>query len=171
MTEKSGPLEGLASIQLSLIPLQLNACDAVVVGALVVVVAAFVVIVGDGVLVAVAVSTTTDKNQRTIDPVNAHPISGPTVSTKTSKIHQGQPRFIIYINFVELESPIFRAKFQDHRTSGSGEGDFIGFYHIWAWRLSWLCDLYQLYKLSFPLPKDPHIKFGLDWPSGFREDV
>ena len=63
-------------------------------------------------------------NQRTNGPVNTHLISGPTVSTKTSKIGQGQPRVIIYINFVELESPMLHAKFQDHRTSGSGEEDF-----------------------------------------------
>ena len=37
---------------------------------------------------------------------------------------QGQPRVIIYIDFVELESPMLHAKFQDHRTSGSGEEDF-----------------------------------------------
>ena len=30
-------------------------------------------------------------------------------------------RVTIYINFVELESPMLQAKFQDHRTSGSGE--------------------------------------------------
>ena len=29
-----------------------------------------------------------------------------------------------------------------------------GFYHIWAWRPSWSCNLDHLYKLSFPLPKD-----------------
>ena len=63
-------------------------------------------------------------NQRTNGPVNAHLISGPSVSTKTSKIGQGQPRVIIYINLVELESPVLRGKFQDHWTSGSGEGDF-----------------------------------------------
>ena len=63
-------------------------------------------------------------NQGTNGPVNAHLISGPTVSTKTSKIGQGQPRVIIYIIFVELESPILHAKFQDHRPSGSGEEDF-----------------------------------------------
>ena len=40
------------------------------------------------------------------------------------KIGQGQPRVIIYTNFVELESPMLHAKFQDHRTSGSGEEDF-----------------------------------------------
>ena len=57
-------------------------------------------------------------------PVNNHLISGPTVSTKTSKIGQGQPWVIIYINFVEFESQMLLAKFQDHRTSGSGKGDF-----------------------------------------------
>ena len=63
-------------------------------------------------------------NQRTNGPVNAHLISEPTVSTKTNKIGQGQPRVIIYINVVEPESPMLHAKFQDHRTSGSGEEDF-----------------------------------------------
>ena len=33
----------------------------------------------------------------------------------------------IYIHFVELESPMLHAKFQDHRTSGSGEEDFLRF--------------------------------------------
>ena len=50
-------------------------------------------------------------NQRTNGPVNANLISGPTVSTKTSKIGQGQPRVIIYINFVELEFQMLHAKF------------------------------------------------------------
>ena len=40
---------------------------------------------------------------------------------------QGQPRVTIYINFVELESPMLHAKFQDHRSSGSGEEDFLRF--------------------------------------------
>ena len=31
---------------------------------------------------------------------------------------------IIYINFIELESLMLHAKFQDHRTSCSGEEDF-----------------------------------------------
>ena len=52
---------------------------------------------------------------------------------------------------------MLHAKFQDHRIAGSGEEDFKGFYHIWAWRPSWSCDLDHLYKLSFPLPKEaPH---------------
>ena len=64
------------------------------------------------------------KNQRTNGPVNAHLIPGPTFSTKASKIGQGQPRVIIYIKFVDLESPMLHAKFHDLRTSGSGEENF-----------------------------------------------
>ena len=40
------------------------------------------------------------------------------------KIGQGQPMVINYINFVEIESPMIHAKFQDHKTFGSGEDDF-----------------------------------------------
>ena len=40
---------------------------------------------------------------------------------------------IVYINFVELEALMLHAKFQDHRTSGSGEEDFKSFYYIQAW--------------------------------------
>ena len=52
---------------------------------------------------------------------------------------------------------MLHAKFQDHRTSGSGEEDFLKFFYhicIWAWRPSWSCDLGHLYKLSFPFPKE-----------------
>ena len=60
----------------------------------------------------------------------------------------------MYINFVELESLMLHAKFQDHRTPGSRQ---VGFYHIWAWWPSWSCDLDHLYKHLFPLPKAaPH---------------
>ena len=49
---------------------------------------------------------------------------------------------------------MLHAKFQDHRTSGSGEE---GFYHIWAWWPSLSCDLGHLSKPSFLLPKEaPH---------------
>ena len=33
---------------------------------------------------------------------------------------------------------MLNAKFQDHMTISSV---FEGFYHIWAWRPSWSCDL------------------------------
>ena len=48
---------------------------------------------------------------------------------------------------------MLQAKFQDHRTSDSGKEVFKAFYHIWAWCLSWSCNLGHLYKLSFPIPK------------------
>ena len=34
----------------------------------------------------------------------------------------------LYINFVELESAMLQAKFQEHRTSGSEEEDFQFFF-------------------------------------------
>ena len=47
------------------------------------------------------------------------------------------------------------AKFQDHRTSGSGEEVFFKcFYHIWAWRPYSSCDLDHLYKISSPRPNE-----------------
>ena len=36
----------------------------------------------------------------------------------------------IYINFVELEYLMLHAKFQDYRTSGSGEEDFLKVFTI-----------------------------------------
>ena len=49
------------------------------------------------------------------------PIEKPKLPNLTlRKIGQGQPRVTIYINFVELESPMLHAKVQDHRTSDSG---------------------------------------------------
>ena len=47
---------------------------------------------------------------------------------------------------------------------------FKGFYHIWAWWLSWSCELNHLYKIWSPFPMMLHIKFAIDWPSDFREE-
>ena len=46
------------------------------------------------------------------------------------------------LSFVEISRPVPEKKIS------------CSFYHIWAWRPSWSCDLDHLYKLSFPLPKD-----------------
>ena len=62
-------------------------------------------------------------------------------------------------------------KFQDHRTSGSGEEDFLKVFTIYG-HGGHLCHLTCIIYINFLsnfLRK--HIKFGLDWPSGFREDV
>ena len=52
-------------------------------------------------------------------------MSAPTTFQVTAIVSE-KSRVTIYINFVELESPMLHAKFQDHRTSGSGE-DFLRF--------------------------------------------
>ena len=67
----------------------------------------------------------------------------------------------MFIHFVELESMMLHAKFQDQRTSWYGEEDFKAFNHMWAWRPSWSCDLDHLYKLLLSLPKETPHKF---WP-------
>ena len=59
------------------------------------------------------------------------------------KIGHGQPRVIIYINFVELESPMLHAKFHGHRTFGS-----VKVFTIYGNGY----DLDHLYKLSSTLP-------------------
>ena len=62
---------------------------------------------------------------------------------------------------------MLHTKFRENPPAGSGEEYFLkGFYHIWAWPPSWSCDN----KISFPLPKGLHIKFGFDRPSGFGEE-
>ena len=48
-------------------------------------------------------------------------------------------------------------------TSGSREEDFQEFYHTWAWRPSWSCNLDLLYKLSLPLPIEAAHEIGYDW--------
>ena len=77
----------------------------------------------------------------------------------------------MYTNFVELEFPMLHAKFQDHRTSGSGE-DFFKVFTIYGHgghlgHVTWT--VYITFRS--PFPRRLHIKFGFDWPSGFRDDV
>ena len=60
-------------------------------------------------------------------------------------------------------------KFQGHRPFGSRKEDFERLYHIWAWRPSWSCDINHLYSLSLPIPWRLQIKFGFNWPSGYKE--
>ena len=78
-----------------------------------------------------------DRNQRTNGPVNAHLISVPTVSTKNSKIGQGQPRVIIYINIVELETQCYMPSFKIIGLLVQEKKIFNCFDHIWTWRPSW----------------------------------
>ena len=82
------------------------------------------------------------------------------------KIGQGQLRVIIYINFVEFRYIMLHAKFQDHKTISSIGKDF--------WRfLSYMgmaaILVNYIYFLS-PFPRRLQMKFGVEWPSGFREE-
>ena len=60
-------------------------------------------------------------------------------------------------------------KFEGHQSICSGEDDFIGFYHIWAWRH--LGHVTQLICINFylHLPISFHMIFGSKWPKGFPE--
>ena len=65
---------------------------------------------------------------------------------------------------------MLHAKFQDHRTSGSGE-DF-NIYALYGHgsplgHVTWTIYI----KFCSPFSRRLHLKFGIVWPSGFREDV
>ena len=68
---------------------------------------------------------------------------------------------------------MLHAKFQDHRTSGSGEEDFFKVFTIYGHgghlgHVTWT--IYT--NFHSPFLRRLHIKFGFDWPNGFRgEDV
>ena len=68
---------------------------------------------------------------------------------------------------------MLHAKFQNHRTSGSREEDFLKFFTIYGrgghlGHVTWT--IYM--NLGSPFPRRLHIKFGFNWPSGFGgEDV
>ena len=47
---------------------------------------------------------------------------------------------------------MLHTKFYGNWLTGSREGFFKGFYHIWAWRPSWSYDPDTANKLLFPLP-------------------
>ena len=79
----------------------------------------------------------------------------------------------IYINFVELESPMLHAKFQDHRTSNSGEEFFLSFFTIYG-HGGHLGHVTWTFYTNFhsPFPRRLHMKFGFDWPNSFGgEDI
>ena len=64
---------------------------------------------------------------------------------------------------------MLHAKFQDHRTSSSGEEDFTIYGHGGhLGHVTWTIFI----NFRSPFPRRLHIKFGFDWQSGFRgEDV
>ena len=87
------------------------------------------------------------------------------------KIGQSHPKVMIYINFVELFSLMFHAKFQNHRLSGSGEENFKEF-SIYS-HGGHLGDVTLTIYINFhsPFLRMFHTKLGFDWPSGIRGDL
>ena len=64
---------------------------------------------------------------------------------------------------------MLHAKFKNHRTSGSGEEDFLKVFTIYGrgghlGHVTWT--IYT--NFGSPFPRRLHIKFGFDWLSGFR---
>ena len=68
---------------------------------------------------------------------------------------------------------MLHTKFRVNRTAGSGEEDFFKVFTIYGHgghlgHVTWT--IYTNFRS--PFPRRLHIKFGFDWPSGFRaEDV
>ena len=65
---------------------------------------------------------------------------------------------------------MLHAKFQDHRTSGSGE-EFFKVFTIYG-HGGHLGHVTLTIYINFrsPVPRRLHMKFGLDWPSSLREE-
>ena len=76
---------------------------------------------------------------------------------------------MIYTNFVELHCLILHAKFQNHRPFGSGEDDFLKDFAIYSHGSHLGHVTMTIYIIFYyPFTTILHIKFGFDWPSGFR---
>ena len=78
---------------------------------------------------------------------------------------------MIDINFVDLHSLILCAKFQNHRPPGSEKEDFFNIFGIYSHgghlghvTMTIYANFHSLFLRML------HIKFGFDWPSGFREE-
>ena len=82
------------------------------------------------------------------------------------KIGQGQSRVIIWTILVEPEYPMLHTKFQVICLLVP-EKILKGFYHTWAWGLSWSCDLNHLNNFRCLIPRRLHMKFGFNQPGGY----
>ena len=64
---------------------------------------------------------------------------------------------------------MLHAKFQDHRTSGSGGEDLKNTIYGHGGHLDHVTCTFYMNSLS-PFPKRLHMKLSMDWPSSFREE-
>ena len=67
---------------------------------------------------------------------------------------------------------MLHTKFSGNRSTGSGQEDFKRVFTICG-RGGLLGHVTQMPRTNFrsPYQRRLHIKFGFDWPSGFREDL
>ena len=84
------------------------------------------------------------------------------------KLGPGHHRVMIYIYIVVLEPSMLQAMFRWNRSTGSGE-DFWEIFTIYGpgshlGHVTWIIYIHISYPILYML----HIKFGFDWPSGFR---
>ena len=66
---------------------------------------------------------------------------------------------------------MLHAKFQVHKTSGSGEEEFLKCFTILYGHGGHLGHVTWPIYFGSPFPKMLHIKFRFDWPGGFRDDL
>ena len=68
---------------------------------------------------------------------------------------------------------MLHTKFRGNRPAGSGEEDFLRFLPYMGMAAIFDHVTWTIYtNFRSPFPRRLHIKFGFDWPSGFRgEDV
>ena len=87
------------------------------------------------------------------------------------KIGQGHSRVIIWTNYDKQESPMLHTKFRGSRPAGSRVEDFWRVFTIYG-RGGHLGHVTQMPRTNFcfPNPRRLHIRFGFDWPIGFREE-
>ena len=95
------------------------------------------------------------------------------------KVGQGQPRTIIWTNFVGLTqdhylNKLCRAQVPNavyHVSKSSATWfrirRFLKSFHIWAWQPSWWCNQDLWINFHSAIPRSLQMKFGSDWPSGY----
>ena len=78
---------------------------------------------------------------------------------------------MVYTNIVDLHSLMLHAKYQNHRPPGSEEEDFLKIFVIYSHggHLGYVTMIIYANFNSYFL-RMLHIKFGFDWPSGFRDE-
>ena len=92
-----------------------------------------------------------------------------TLCRPCHKVGYGHPKVMIYINFVELLPLMLHARFQNRRSSGSGEKYFYSKVFAIYSHGGDLGHVTLTFYINFHshIPRILHTKFGFDWSSGY----